>query len=100
MPINEAIKKKSLYESFLWFIFQVLPTNVGVFHSPTNNSKIYRLHERWVRIINNDTQSSFKELLEKDNSQKQSSGGILQKKGSWKLRKIRRKTPVQETLFQ
>ena len=34
--------------------------------SRTNNSKIDRLHERCSRIVSNDNNSSFKELLEKD----------------------------------
>ena len=37
-------------------------------HSRTNNRKINRLHERCLRIICNDKQSSFLKLLEKDNS--------------------------------
>ena len=37
-------------------------------HSRTNKRKIDRLHERCLRIIYNDKQSSFKELLEKDSS--------------------------------
>ena len=37
-------------------------------HNRTNNRKINRLHKRCLRIIYNDKQSSFIELLEKDNS--------------------------------
>ena len=37
-------------------------------HNRTNNKKITRLHERCLQIIYNDKQSSFIELLEKDNS--------------------------------
>ena len=37
-------------------------------HNRTNNRKINRLHERCLRIIFNDKQSSFIKLLEKDNS--------------------------------
>ena len=37
-------------------------------HSRTNNNKINRLHERCLRLINNDKQSSFDELLQKDDS--------------------------------
>ena len=37
-------------------------------HSRTNKRKIERLHEICHRIIYNDKQSSFKELLEKDSS--------------------------------
>ena len=34
-------------------------------HSRTNNKKINRLHKKCLRIIYNDKQSSFSELLEK-----------------------------------
>ena len=37
-------------------------------HSRINNRKINRLHERRLRIIYNDKQSSFLEILEKDDS--------------------------------
>ena len=37
-------------------------------HSRENNRKINRLHERCLRTICNDKQSSFNELLEKDGS--------------------------------
>ena len=37
-------------------------------HSRKNNRKINRLHERCLRIIYNDKQSSFINLLKKDNS--------------------------------
>ena len=37
-------------------------------HSRRNNRKINLLHERCLRIIYNDKQSSFIKLLEKDNS--------------------------------
>ena len=37
-------------------------------HSGTKKRKIDRLHERYLRIIYNGKQSSYKELLEKDSS--------------------------------
>ena len=37
-------------------------------HSRALNNKTNRLHERYLRIIYNDKTSTFKELLEKDNS--------------------------------
>ena len=37
-------------------------------HSRKNNRKINRLHERCLRTMYNDKQSSFNELLEKDGS--------------------------------
>ena len=41
---------------------------VWICHSRANNNKINRLRERCLRIVYNDTQSSFNELLEKDGS--------------------------------
>ena len=32
------------------------------------NNRIYRIHEKALRIIYNDTSSNFSELLQKDNS--------------------------------
>ena len=37
-------------------------------HNRTKNNKIYRLHERCLRLIYNDKKSFFKELLEIDSS--------------------------------
>ena len=37
-------------------------------HSRSNNSKISMLHKRCLRIIYNDKQSSFTDLLNKDSS--------------------------------
>ena len=37
-------------------------------HRRTDNSKIDRLHERYIRTIYKDKQYSFKEILEKDSS--------------------------------
>ena len=39
-----------------------------MFHSRTLNNKINRLHERCLRIIYNDSTSSFTDLLEIDSS--------------------------------
>ena len=41
---------------------------VWMCRSRTNNNKINRLHERCLRIVYNDKQSSLNELLEKDGS--------------------------------
>ena len=41
---------------------------IWICNNRTNNRKINRLHERCLRIIYNDKQSSFIKLLEKDNS--------------------------------
>ena len=39
-----------------------------MFHSRSLNNKITQIHERALRITYNDKSSSFKNLLEKDNS--------------------------------
>ena len=41
---------------------------VWMCHNRTNNSKINRLHERCLRLIDNDNKSSFEDLLKKDGS--------------------------------
>ena len=41
---------------------------VWMCHSRIDNMKINRLHERYLRIVYNDKTSSFKNLLEKDDS--------------------------------
>ena len=41
---------------------------VWMFHSRELNSQINKLHERALRIVNQDYVSSFTELLEKDKS--------------------------------
>ena len=39
-----------------------------MFHTCSLNNKINRLHERFLRIMDNDKHSNFEELLNKDNS--------------------------------
>ena len=39
-----------------------------MFYSKTANNKINKLHERALRLVYDDYVSTFKELLEKDNS--------------------------------
>ena len=39
-----------------------------MFYSKTANNKINKLHERALRLVCDDYVSTFKELLEKDNS--------------------------------
>ena len=60
-------KKRILMNAFFISQFSYCPP-VWMCHSRTNNSKINRLHERCLRIVYNDKQSSFNELLEKDGS--------------------------------
>ena len=60
-------KKRILMNAFFTSQFSYCPP-VWMCHSRTNNSKINRLHERCLRLVYNDKQSSFNELLEKDGS--------------------------------
>ena len=53
--------------AFLNWQFNYCPL-IWMCHNRTTNRKINRLHERCLRIIYNDKQSSFKMLLEKDSS--------------------------------
>ena len=55
--MNSFFKTQFNYCSLIWMC-----------HSRENNRKINRLHERCLRNIYNDKQSSFNELLEKDGS--------------------------------
>ena len=41
---------------------------IWMFHSRLINNKINKLHERCLRIVYRDNQSTFEELLEKDNT--------------------------------
>ena len=66
-PYIGIAKKRILMNAFFTSQFSYCPP-VWMCHSRTNNSKINRLHERCLRIVYNDKQSSFNELLEKDGS--------------------------------
>ena len=63
-------KKRILMNAVFYFAtsqFTYYPL-VSLCHSRTNNNKINRLQERYLRIVYNDKQSSVNELLEKDGS--------------------------------
>ena len=60
-------KRKILMNAFFNSQFSYCPL-IWMCHSRIINKKINRLHERCLRIIYGDKQSSFKELLEKDSS--------------------------------
>ena len=60
-------KRRLLMNSFFKTQFSYCPL-IWMCHSRENNRKINRLHERCLRTIYNDKQSSFNELLEKDGS--------------------------------
>ena len=60
-------KKLSLMNAFFNSQFNYCPL-IWMCHSCEDNNNINRLHERCLRIIYNDKQSSFNALLEKDGS--------------------------------
>ena len=60
-------KIKLLMNAFFTSQFSYCPL-IWMCHSRSKNRKINMLHERCIRIIYNDNQSSFTELLNKDNS--------------------------------
>ena len=66
-PELQIAKNRILMNAFSTLQFSYCPL-VWMCHSRTNNNKINRLHERCLRIVYNDKQSSFNELLEKDGS--------------------------------
>ena len=66
-PYMELGKRRILMNAFFNSQFNYCPV-IWMCHSRALNNKINRLHERCLRIIYNDKTSTFKELLEKDNS--------------------------------
>ena len=56
-----------LMNAFFGFQINYCPV-FWMFHSRALNNKIYRLHERCLRVIYNDKNSNFEELIEKVNS--------------------------------
>ena len=60
-------KRRLLMNYFFKAQFNYCPL-IWMCRSRGNNRKINPLHERWLRIIYNNKQLSFKELLEKDSS--------------------------------
>ena len=66
-PFMSIGKRKVVMNAFFTTQFSYCPL-VWMCHSRTNNSKINMLHEKCLRIIYNDKQSSFTELLNKDSS--------------------------------
>ena len=66
-PYMNISKRRILMNAFFKSQFSYCPL-VWMCHSRANNSKINRLHERCLRIIYSDKQSSFESLLEKDGS--------------------------------
>ena len=66
IPFMGSSKKKLLMNDFFTSRFSYCPL-IWTCHSLSNNRKINMLHERSLRIIYNDQQSSFTELQNKDN---------------------------------
>ena len=60
-------KKRTLYKSFVESQFKYCPL-IWMFHSRYSNTKINRLHTRALRLVYNDFQSTFYELLDRDKS--------------------------------
>ena len=60
-------KREIIFKSFIESQFKYCPL-VWMFCSPKSNDKINRLHERSLRIVNNDFESLYEELLSKCNS--------------------------------
>ena len=66
-PFMSLGKRKLLMNAFFTSQFSYCPL-IWMCHSRGNNRKINMLHERCLRIVYNDKQSSFTELLNKDSS--------------------------------
>ena len=60
-------KQRMTMKAFLSSQFGYCPL-VWMFHSGKLNCRVYKLHERTLRIVCQDYASSFTELLEEDNS--------------------------------
>ena len=60
-------KRKIIFKSFIESQFKYCPLT-WMFCSRKSNDKINRLHERSLRIVYNDFESSYEELLSKSNS--------------------------------
>ena len=61
------IKRRTLFKAFIESQFAYCPL-IWMFHSRELNNKINRLHKRALRIVYQDNDLSFEELLQKDNS--------------------------------
>ena len=66
-PFKVLEKRKLIMNAFFTSQFSYCPL-IWMCHSRANNRKINMLQERYLRIIYNDKQSSFTELLNKDSS--------------------------------
>ena len=66
-PLININKRRMLMNSFFRSQFNYYPL-IWMCHNRINNRKTNRLHERCLRTIYNDKQSSFIKLFGKDNS--------------------------------
>ena len=66
-PYMNFEKKKTLMNAFFKAQFNYCPL-VWMLHSRRLNNKINRLHERCLRVVHNNNQSTLQELLDLDNS--------------------------------
>ena len=66
-PFMNIEKRKMIMNAFFNSQFSYCPLT-WMFHNRLINNKINRLHERCLRKVYNDNQSTFEELLEKDNT--------------------------------
>ena len=67
VPYMDLSKRRMVMNAFFNSQFNYCPL-IWMCHNRMTNRKINRLHERCLRIIYNDKQSSFKMFLEKDSS--------------------------------
>ena len=66
-PFMTFEKRRTIMNVFFNSQFSYCPL-IWMFHSRVINNKINRLHERCLRIVYSDNQSTSEELLEKDNT--------------------------------
>ena len=64
MSLNQ---RRMIMQSFIMSKFGYCPL-IWMNHNRSLNNNINRIHERTLRIVYGDKKSTFKELLEKDNS--------------------------------
>ena len=65
--VSKKLHALARMKAFLSSEFRYYPL-VWMFHSGKLNCRVYKLHERTLRIVCQDYASSFTELLEEDNS--------------------------------
>ena len=66
-PFMNIKKRRTMMNAFFNSQFRYCPL-IWMFQSRLINNKINKLHERCLRIVHSDNQSTFEELLEKDNT--------------------------------